>query len=512
MKIISRSRTTLIALALLTASACFIGACSGGGHQASQNAPQDAREPADQQSGEAQSIQIEPVEQQSHVARLNKHASAKVEQPQSIPGNFKIDEQPLPDLQKIVESRGPGSMVYGLYTWSGEYKTHRDSIRRIGWKSIRMGGPFDDEIMRMVVEDNVEVMKTLGRQRRNDFDSDEAFISAYLEVVVDFLERYGPQGTFFKDHPNLPHRPIMAVEIWNEPNFQYMISDREPRAEVEAEREALYAKVLKAAHDAINPRWKDVAVVGFSAGGASAGDIRFIRRIHQNVPEIVKSYDILSTHPYVDPAPPEAYSIRPWGQYSIAGTLAENRRTLEEVGAADKPVWFTEIGWPVSKADGGHFDTAEGKVMVSPMLQAAYVCRLYAYALRLNVDRVHIMFATDTDNFNAGFFLRDKSWRPSATAVAVMTDVLSNPRLVGALSDGQNGYHAYQFNTGDMADAGRDVIMAWNVAGPQEVELQVNMPKVEVIEMLGHRRTIESTGGKIKLTVGPLPLYVRQAN
>ena len=441
-------------------------------------------------------------------------AENPVAQPTTIPGQFAIAPQPLPDLAGIVAAPTPGSLIYGLYTWAGEYKTHRQSIRQVGWHSFRIGGPFDDEIMRMVVEDGVEVMKTVGRKNRMEYESEEAFLAAYAAEITEFLQRYGPRGSFFTDHPNLPHRPITHVEIWNEPNFQYLIPDRQPRAEVEAEREALYPKLLAVAHQAVKARWKDVQVVGFAAGGASAGDLRFIKNIHDRVPAVVNHYDILSTHPYAEPEPPDAYTVRSFGRFSPASSLAQHRKVLADAGtagAAGKPIWYTEVGWPVSKADGGHFDTPAGRAMVSPMLQAAYVCRIYALSLRLGVGRTHIMFTTDTDNFNAGFFLRDNSWRPSATAVAVMTRVLPNPNLVGVISEGDDGYFAYQFNTGDIADAARDVIMAWNVAGPREVTLPVAMPEVEIIDMLGHVRRGRPLNGQLTLTVGPLPIYIRLA-
>ena len=42
------------------------------------------------------------------------------------------------------------------------------------------------------------------------------------------------------------------------------------------------------------------------------------------------------------------------------------------------------------------------------------------------------------DNFNAGFFLRDGTWRPSATAVQTMTRLIPAPRLESIVSDGKD--------------------------------------------------------------------------
>ena len=88
----------------------------------------------------------------------------------------------------------------------------RESVRKVGWKSIRAGGPWDDEIMRAVVEDGVEVMKTLGlrdvdpqggKKTRADYAADEPFLADYVAGIDRFLTRYGPGGTFFKDNPGV---------------------------------------------------------------------------------------------------------------------------------------------------------------------------------------------------------------------------------------------------------------------------------------------------------------------
>ena len=38
----------------------------------------------------------------------------------------------------------------------------------------------------------------------------------YLAALV---ERYGPDGTFWTDHPELPKHPLREWQIWNEPHL-----------------------------------------------------------------------------------------------------------------------------------------------------------------------------------------------------------------------------------------------------------------------------------------------------
>lgn len=436
---------------------------------------------------------------------------AAVRQPTTLPGKFEYRAMALPALDGVLKKAEHNPRIYGLYTWTNEYTTHRDSIRKVGWKSVRHGGPFSDEIMARYVEDQVEVMVTLANRVALaarpgvDAEQDAAFAAQYAEAVSTFLKRYGPDGAFFKERPTMPHRPIRHIELWNEPNFQYLIKpDGRPQKELEAAREALYAKMLPAVY-ALKEEFPQVQFVGFAAGGSSAGDLRFVKNVHDVNAAVARSYDIFATHPYVDPAPPEAFSIRSWGSYSIASSLATLRETLAAHGRGDVPVWYTEIGWPVSQADGGHFPTTGERV--SPQLQAAYVCRLYALSQRLGVERVHIMFATDTDNFNAGFFLRDGSWRPSAHAVATMVRLLPAPKLLGAVSDGEGGYFAYRFAS-QPGPKGREVLMLWNVEGPRKVKVPASGTTVEVTDMLGGIERRETKGGELELEAGPLPVYV----
>jgi lysophospholipase L1-like esterase len=419
----------------------------------------------------------------------------------------------LPPIDEIVARAESNPRIYGLYTWKGEYKTHRESIRRIGFGAIRHSGPFDDETMKMYAEDGLEIMVTrsgeVGELKGGVSDEqDEQFAQAYVRSVVEFVKRYGPDGAFFKENPQVANRPIEFVEIWNEPNFQYMIKpDGRPNKEIEAAREKLYAKLLPMAYQALKKVAPQIKVVGFGAGGAGAGDLRFIQHVHENNPEVAKSYDILSTHPYVNPAPTEGYTIQSWGSYSIASSLQTIRQTLGRFHDQPVRIWYTEIGWPVSKADGGRFDMDSRRVVL-PTMQAAYLCRLYAYAQRLGVERVHVMFATDTDRFNGGFFLQDGTWRPSAHAVATMIKQMPAPKLLGAISDGEDGYFAYRFATGK--PDGSEVIMAWNVAGPKTVTLPVQSDQVAVTHMMGEQQTVQAKENQITIEIGPLPVYVGQ--
>ena len=69
-----------------------------------------------------------------------------------------VQDSALAQLQASADAGSLGCVarpaskrpVYGLYAWCGEYRTFRDSIRKVGWRSIRIAGPADDATMAMM--------------------------------------------------------------------------------------------------------------------------------------------------------------------------------------------------------------------------------------------------------------------------------------------------------------------------------------------------------------------------
>ena len=133
------------------------------------------------------------------------------------------------------------------------------------------------------------------------------------------------------------------------------------------------------------------------------------------------------------------------------------------------------------------------------------------FAQRLGVRRVDIMSVNDTDNFNSGFFQYDGSWRSSAHAVQTMIQLMPSPRLIGVVSDGEGGCFAYRLRGAEGRSAAAPVLMAWNVAGPKVVELPVKASRATIIDLPRHPQTVAVAGDKIRLEIGPLPVYVRAA-
>jgi len=436
---------------------------------------------------------------------------APLVQPDAVTPQWRTKPRELPAADAIAAKAEHNANLYGLYSWAYEYKARRKALKEVGWKSIRIGGPLDDAAMKMFAEDGVEILYTFTTGRfdhTKDAGKEDEFIARYVSKLEETLRRYGPGGSFFKENPGVPAKPIVHWELCNEPNFQYLVPpDGRPNKEMEAFREKLYAKLLVAAHRMVKRVSPEVKFVGFSTGGVAAGDLRFIKNALAADPAAASAFDILATHPYVDPAPPEGFSIQKWGDYSISTGLANIRRTLAVYQKENTPIWYTEMGWEISKEDGGRFEGGKRHGTVSPQLQGAYITRNYAQAMRLGVERVHLMFVHDSDQYNGGLFNTNGKWRTSAHAVKTMISILPEPKFLGVIHEGEGDTYAYRFAP---SPSGKPVVMAWNIKGPATTSLPFSGAEAVVTDMLGGKTTVKAEGGNLTLPVGPLPVYVSE--
>ena len=448
-------------------------------------------------------------------------------QREDAPGvrDWKTDPQQLPPLEKILAQPPPDRPVYGVYCWADEFARAAAEIRKVGFRSARLSGPWANagNALRFAAENDIEILYTLmagddaaafRANRPPRYENDEAFLEAFRANIEAFLDRFGPEGSFFAGTGL--RSPVRAIELWNEPNFHYLIPDGADRRAQEPRRQALYARMIAIGYDAVKAKAPGIQVAAFAAGGADSGDLRFIRAILESAPDVTRKMDLLSTHPYTKGAPPEAQRHRPWGSYSIANNLAEIRGLLSAAGAPEMPVWYTEMGWQIADEHGGDFPVPANAAtsIVTPDLHAAYVVRNYLWALRLGIPRVLVMHLHDSDQFNGGFLDRATlAWRPTAHATRNLIALLPNPKILDAQSDGNGNTYVYRYQA-DAADTGSgQVIAAWNVAGPKDLRLAV--PGVEdgvelrLYDLVGNTRAAVVEGGSVSLQAGPYPVFVK---
>ena len=412
------------------------------------------------------------------------------------------DRQPLPDLATIIDKPRGSVPIYGIYCCGVDYPVYGDAIREIGFKCLRAGGgPFTDEQFESIARGGLDAVMIVGRGRTR-YDSDEAFVQGNIDYTLGELRRFGPNGSFFKEHPDVPYNPIRYIEIYNEPNFGYLV----PNKTDIKEKARLYSMLLTGIYAPVKAEFPDVKIIGFSAGGASAADIVFMRECSAICPEIFHAMDILSTHPYVDPISP--FSWMGWLKFSIASVYAEIREWLAEGGVPDMPIWYTELGWFIRPDAGGFFPTC-GEKGNDKIEQAAFNTQVYALGMRLGVERITTMYIMDTDNCNPGFVDRDGTFRPSAYAVQNMIRLMPDPKLIGALLDGEDNQYAYVFES---KPGGEEVTMVFHANAPAKITIPWGEPTALVTDMLGNTATVDADNGQLTLDAGPCPLYIRHNN
>jgi hypothetical protein len=141
--------------------------------------------------------------------------------------------------------------------------------------------------------------------------------------------RYGRRGSFWRSHPDLPRRPVLSYEVWNEPNSRTFWHPQRAAPERYA---ALYRATRTAVHR-VDPR-ASVVLGGLTVFGPGAiGATRFVSRVAARLGGLEGRVDAVGLHPYA-PTVERSYD---W--------LRGFRRALNRWGGARIPIEITELGW-----------------------------------------------------------------------------------------------------------------------------------------------------------------------
>jgi hypothetical protein len=143
----------------------------------------------------------------------------------------------------------------------------------------------------------------------------------FMAALVD---RYGPRGSFWGEHPELPRRPIRAWQLWNEPDHRIYWAEQPYYAR--------YVALLTAARAAIRRRDGGAKVVLAGLVGRSWDQLEAIYRAHGE-----HQFDYLAVHPFTRLLPDMLRIVR------------YNRQVASRHGDARKPMLVTELTWPSSQ-------------------------------------------------------------------------------------------------------------------------------------------------------------------
>jgi hypothetical protein len=149
--------------------------------------------------------------------------------------------------------------------------------------------------------------------------------AAFLQTAV---RRYGADGSFWRENPQLPYLPIRDWEIWNEPNI-VTFGDADPER---------FARLVRASGHAIHGVDPGARVILGGLFGRplqippNVGSGGFLSRLYR-ARDVKRYFDGIALHPYVA----DAAAMRP--------QIRNLRRIMRVHHDAETPIYITELGW-----------------------------------------------------------------------------------------------------------------------------------------------------------------------
>lgn len=190
---------------------------------------------------------------------------------------------------------------------------------------------FSDEVVALAASHGATVLPVLEYAPNWDalhpgqHSSPPSSPAPYARFAAALVNRYGPRGTFWAQHPGIRKVPVRMWQIWNEPNFTVYWSQQpfEPG----------YVKLLRAAHSAIKAADPGAKVV---LAGLTNFSWQYLTRIYR-IRGARKLFDVVAAHPY---------TATPKGVVTILGKV---RAVMKRFGDRRKPLIASEMSWPSAK-------------------------------------------------------------------------------------------------------------------------------------------------------------------
>jgi hypothetical protein len=282
-----------------------------------------------------------------------------------------------------------------------------DSIRTpIGWGGVQPveGGAFDwsaiDAVLRGAVAARIDVLPFVSGAPSWAVAVDKRFNSPKTLPVTNTVQRsgwknfvkqavlrYGPNGSFWAENPDLPRRPLRTWQIWNEQNFEYFVARPNP---------AEYGELLKLSNSAIKgvDGGAEILLGGMFAAPREAQFKRkpplayfasdFLDRLYKTTPGIKSKFDGIALHPYT-----KAFNRLP-------GYIEESLAVLKKHNDAGKDLWLTELGWSSKKPTPDN-SFAKGRFGQATQLKGAFKL-LRNNQRKWNIQRIYWFSVDDQEN------------------------------------------------------------------------------------------------------------------
>ena len=248
-----------------------------------------------------------------------------------------------------------------------------------------------------------------GYARRGTYPP--ANYSDFAVFAAALVRRYGPSGSFWTAHPELPHLPIHAWQVWNEPNIRaYWPTGPNP---------AEYAAMLRTVAEgirAVDPGAK-VVTAGLNESELGIKLVPFLNGMYRAGAK--GSFDVLALHPY---AP---------GSDLVMAQVTRAVRELRRNGDPARAL-ITELGWATGVP-------SRRALVVSEAGQSSLIRRTVAelarYRDRLRLDGIFYFNWRDVSpaagsgdhwGLHTGLLREDGSPKPALQALTDATSAISS--------------------------------------------------------------------------------------
>ena len=236
----------------------------------------------------------------------------------------------------VMQANGVESVRIVVY-WSDLQPLAPGSPQPAGWTLGRGGVPTTfaptDRLFEQAARHGMTVLPVVLRSPSWAAENPRLYTSPpkadkpYTDFLGTLIDRYGPHGSFWSDHPDVPFRPQRDWQIWNEPNINRYWGSPHPFAR-------RYAQLLRASHAAIRAADRGARVV-------LAGFANFSwRALAQAYRAGIKGqFDLADVHPFS-------------GHLKFVLEIVRlNHDVMARNGDAREQIAISEITWPSAKGE-----------------------------------------------------------------------------------------------------------------------------------------------------------------
>jgi hypothetical protein len=170
----------------------------------------------------------------------------------------------------------------------------------------------------------VQVAPMWAARHPGQFASPPSDPNQYAAFIGALARRYGPNGSFWSEHPEFAAQPIRYWQIWNEPSFNTFWSDQP----FQDDYVALLA-ASRSALKAVDPGGK-IVLAGLPNKSWNA-----LEKIYQAGGR--KQFDIAAFHPFTAEVD------------GVKTILQRDRKVMSKHHDSKKTLWVTEMSWTSAK-------------------------------------------------------------------------------------------------------------------------------------------------------------------